>query len=173
MPDPVRPVSARRPEAAFPFFLILPDRHMKKGLLPKRGKASISYAKNGFQSDSDFRRVNTCRSILLIDVLELGCQRAGALVLLLALILHLADCGLTGKPALLTALLVIGEAGSCRDQASDNYVLLESAELVNLACDRSLGENSGGLLEGGSGDEGLGVERSWQESCPLPRAHGS
>src|SRR5215471_10609062 len=55
-------------------------------------------------------------------------------------------------------LLVRGEARSRRDQAAHDDVLLQAAEVVLLAANRSFGEHLRRLLEGGRADERLGRE---------------
>ena len=51
-------------------------------------------------------------------------------------------------------------AGAGRDQTADDHVLLQALQAVDLAVDRRLGEDAGGLLERRRGDEGLGLQRS-------------
>ena len=57
------------------------------------------------------------------------------------------------------ALAVVGQTGTGRDQTTHHHVLLQAAQVVALAGDRRLGEDAGGLLEGGRGDERLGRQR--------------
>ena len=45
--------------------------------------------------------------------------------------------------------------GAVWDQLTDNDVLLETAQVIDLPLDGSLGQNFGGLLEGGCRDEGI------------------
>ena len=49
-------------------------------------------------------------------------------------------------------------AGARRDQAADDDVLLEPLQVVDLAGDRRLGQDPGGLLERGRRDERLGLQ---------------
>src|SRR5688500_7535151 len=52
--------------------------------------------------------------------------------------------------------VVVGEAGAGGDEAPDDHVLLQPAQLVALAHDGRLGQHPGGLLEGGRRDERVG-----------------
>ena len=68
-------------------------------------------------------------------------------------------------------LFEAAEASTSRDQAADDHVLLETAQPVTLALNRRLSQHPGGLLEGGSRDEAVGVERglgdTQQHRCEL------
>src|SRR5262249_26617127 len=57
------------------------------------------------------------------------------------------------------AQLVHDRAGSGRDKAAHDHVLLEPIERVGLAVDRGFGEHARGLLERGCGDERAGLQR--------------
>src|SRR5690554_3721096 len=50
-------------------------------------------------------------------------------------------------------LLMVGQPGSRRNQATDHHVLFQAAQVVALACHRCFGQHPCGLLEGGRGDE--------------------
>ena len=50
--------------------------------------------------------------------------------------------------------------GAAREQLTDDDVLLEAEQRVGLALDGRVGEDTGRLLEGGGGQEGVGGERS-------------
>src|SRR5690242_3088692 len=50
-------------------------------------------------------------------------------------------------------------ASARRDEAAHDHVLLEAKERIDLALDRRLGEDAGGLLERGRRDEAAGLER--------------
>src|SRR5580692_5442132 len=54
---------------------------------------------------------------------------------------------------------VILHAGSGRDKASDDDVLFQAAQVIDLAVDAGFGEHARGLLERRGGDEGVGGER--------------
>src|SRR5881409_1791423 len=54
---------------------------------------------------------------------------------------------------------VVREPGARRDQAPDDDVLLEAAQLIRLAGDRRLGEHACRLLERGGRDEAVGRQR--------------
>ena len=54
--------------------------------------------------------------------------------------------------------------GTSRDELTDADVLLQTLEVVTLAADRSIGECLGGLLEGGSRDEGIRAGRSFGDT---------
>src|SRR3954453_3746340 len=54
---------------------------------------------------------------------------------------------------------VILHASSGRNQAADDDVLLEPAQVIHLALNRSFGEHARGLLERRCGDERLGCQR--------------
>jgi hypothetical protein len=54
---------------------------------------------------------------------------------------------------------VHARAGTRRDEAADDDILLEAVERVDLALHRSLGEHPGRLLEGGGRDEAAGLQR--------------
>src|SRR5579871_6279868 len=49
---------------------------------------------------------------------------------------------------------VVLHAGSGRDEASDDDVLFQAAQVIDLAVDAGFGEHSRGLLERRGGDEG-------------------
>jgi hypothetical protein len=51
------------------------------------------------------------------------------------------------------------DLGTGRDQLANDDVLFEAEEAVYLAAYRSLGEDTRRLLEGGGGEEALGVQR--------------
>ena len=53
---------------------------------------------------------------------------------------------------------VLGEAGTGGDEVAEDDVLLEAFEHIHLAESGGLGKDTGGVLEGGGGDEGLGLE---------------
>src|SRR5689334_23339629 len=61
-------------------------------------------------------------------------------------------------------VLVRGEAGACRNQATHDHVFLQAAEVVGLSADGRLGKNLGGLLERRSRDERLGGERRLRDA---------
>src|SRR5690606_7782535 len=50
-------------------------------------------------------------------------------------------------------------AGTGRDEAADDHVLLEALQRVDLAGDGRLGQHAWGFLEGGGGDEGRRLQR--------------
>src|SRR5688572_8396300 len=50
------------------------------------------------------------------------------------------------------ALLVVGETGTGRNQAADDYVFLQAAQIVLGAAHRSFGEDTCGFLERSGGD---------------------
>src|ERR1700739_1725023 len=54
--------------------------------------------------------------------------------------------------------------GSGRDEASDNDVLFQAAQVIDLAVDAGFGEDARGLLERRGGDEGVGGERRLGDS---------
>ena len=51
------------------------------------------------------------------------------------------------------------QAGAGGDQLTDDDILLQAHQMVHLALDGGLGQNLGSLLEGGSGQEGIGGQR--------------
>src|SRR5579872_5925329 len=51
---------------------------------------------------------------------------------------------------------VVLHAGSGRDKASDNDVLFQAAQVIDLAVDAGFGEHARGLLERRGGDERVG-----------------
>ena len=55
---------------------------------------------------------------------------------------------------------VVLEAGSGGNEAADDHVLLEAAQVVDGSVDAGFRENTGGLLEAGRGDERVSRERS-------------
>ncbi len=55
-------------------------------------------------------------------------------------------------------LLELAQSGTGGDEVTADDVLLHTLEVVHLAADSRLVEDLGGLLEGGSGHEGLGTE---------------
>src|SRR5579871_3976544 len=58
---------------------------------------------------------------------------------------------------------VVLHAGSGRDKASDNDVLFQAAQVIDLAVNASFGEHSRGLLERRGGDERVGRKRSLRD----------
>ena len=78
----------------------------------------------------------------LVDFLDLGC---------IAL-----DCALIVD---LISLTILAQAGTGRDQLTDDNVLLQSQQMIYLALDGGLSQDLGGLLERGCGEEGLGGQR--------------
>ena len=52
------------------------------------------------------------------------------------------------------AVAVVGQAGTRRDQATDDHVFLQATEFVALTENCSLGQHSGRFLEGCGRDEG-------------------
>src|SRR5215469_9013946 len=59
---------------------------------------------------------------------------------------------------------VVLHAGAGRDQAADDDVLFQAAQVIDLAVDAGLGEHARGLLERRGGDEGVGRERSLRDA---------
>ena len=50
--------------------------------------------------------------------------------------------------------------GASRDQLTNDDIFLQAHQRVHLALDSGIGEHSGGLLEGGCGQEGICCQRS-------------
>ena len=50
------------------------------------------------------------------------------------------------------------ETGTGRDEVTTDDILFHALEVIDLAADSGFVEHLGGLLEGGSGHEGLGTE---------------
>ena len=48
--------------------------------------------------------------------------------------------------------------GTGRDRFTDDNVLFQAYQMVNLTLDSSVGQNLGGLLEGCCGQEGIGCQ---------------
>ena len=63
-----------------------------------------------------------------------------------------------GAEAFHLDVAVEGEAGAAGDEVAEDDVFLEAAQLVDAAHGGGLGEDAGGVLEGGRGDEGVGLE---------------
>src|SRR5215472_8724310 len=59
---------------------------------------------------------------------------------------------------------VVLHAGSGRDEAADDDVLLQAAQMIDGSLDGSLGQHTRGLLEGGGGDERIGRQRSLRDA---------
>src|SRR2546426_19123 len=59
---------------------------------------------------------------------------------------------------------VVREPGACRDQAADDHVLLQPAEVVGLAGNRGLRQYAGGLLERGRRNEAVRRERRLRDA---------
>ena len=55
------------------------------------------------------------------------------------------------------------ETGRRRDQLADDDVLLEAVQAVDLALERRVGQHLRGLLEGGRGQERVGVQRGLRD----------
>src|SRR5690606_27983965 len=66
---------------------------------------------------------------------------------------------LTGRQRLLTTRTMVGQSGTGRDEATDDDVALEAAQLGALAHDGSLGKHAGGFPDGHRRDEGDGRQR--------------
>src|SRR5262245_36953574 len=64
------------------------------------------------------------------------------------------------------------EAGARRDQLADDDVLLQTAQRVGASVDRRVGEDAGGLLEGGRGQPRLGRERGLGDAHELGTTRG-
>ena len=47
------------------------------------------------------------------------------------------------------------ETGTCGDELTDDDILLQTGQRIDLALDGGLGQHAGGLLEGGGRQEGL------------------
>src|SRR6056297_3027490 len=86
---------------------------------------------------------------------RLGLVRLGLRGAALQFLELLGQFLLPGAPA----LRMMREAGTGRDQAPDDDVLLQPPQIVLQAPHRGLGEDASGLLEGGGGDERLGGQR--------------
>src|ERR1700756_3677182 len=63
-----------------------------------------------------------------------------------------------------THVAVVLHAGPGRDEASDDDVLFQAAQVIDLAVDAGFGEHARGLLERRGGDEGVGGERSLRDA---------
>src|SRR5579883_1581626 len=64
-------------------------------------------------------------------------------------------------------LAVILHAGAGRNQAAHDHVLLQAAQVVHLAVDRSFGEYARRLLEGGRRDERIRRQRRLRDTQQL------
>ena len=69
-------------------------------------------------------------------------------------------------------LAVPGQAGAGGDELTDDDVLLQAQQVVHLALDGGLGEDLGGLLEGGGGQEGLGGQGGLGDTHDEAGGHG-
>src|SRR5450432_3596759 len=67
---------------------------------------------------------------------------------------------------------VVLHAGAGRDEASDDDVLFQTAQVVDLAVDAGFGEHARGLLERRRGNERVGGERRFRDA-EEQRASGS
>src|SRR5580693_5048047 len=67
---------------------------------------------------------------------------------------------------------VVLHARSGRDEASDDDVLFQAAQVIDLAVDAGFGEHARGLLERRGGDEGVGRERSLRDAQQQRTARG-
>ena len=56
------------------------------------------------------------------------------------------------------------KARSSRDEPSHGDVLFDPLEIIGLPVEGGVGEDPGRLLEGGGGDEGVGVESGLGDS---------
>src|SRR5690606_23921662 len=65
-----------------------------------------------------------------------------------------------------------GSTGSRRNQATDDDVLFQAAQRIDLAGDSRLGENAGGFLEGSRGDERAGLQRRFGDTLKYRRSGG-
>ena len=83
-------------------------------------------------------------------------------------LLPCGSCQLSGNLGValfLTALQVLThlrETGTCGDELTDDDVLLQTGQRIDLALDGGLGQHAGGLLEGGGRQEGIRLpEQPW------------
>src|ERR1700730_1053243 len=67
---------------------------------------------------------------------------------------------------------VVLHAGACRNEASDDDVLLQAAQVIHGPLKRCLGQPAGGLLEGGRGDERVGRQRGFGDTQEQRPARG-
>ena len=81
-------------------------------------------------------------------------------------LLPCGSCQLSGDLGValfLTALQILThlrETGTCGDELTDDDVLLQTGQRIDLALDGGLGQHAGGLLEGGGRQEGLVCQSS-------------
>ena len=68
--------------------------------------------------------------------------------------------GVAGDLGLDELLLDLRQTSTGGDELTDDDVLLQAGQRVDLALDGGLGQDTGGLLEGRSGQEGVGSQ-SW------------
>src|SRR5207244_7017368 len=61
-------------------------------------------------------------------------------------------------------LAVVVEAGARRDDVAHDDVFLEAAQVINARHGGGFGEDTGGVLEGGSAEEALGFERGYGDA---------
>ena len=66
--------------------------------------------------------------------------------------------GVAGDLGLDELLLDLRQTSTGGDELTDDDVLLQAGQRVDLALDSGLGQDTGGLLEGRSGQEGVGSQ---------------
>lgn len=108
------------------------------------------------RADSGIRRrlqiflVDLGHALQFFDVLG----HAGVFVVEVVAAGELVEAGLGVLALLDLQVPAVGHAGACGDQAAQDDVLLETAQVVHAAFQRGLGEeDAGGLLEAGGRDE--------------------
>ncbi len=124
----------------------------------RRRRSAIASQKNcpGF-----FRTRGHC-FVLVIIIRLFGCfciPRRYRIIRITHAAAHIHEAAASGIVESASAAGMIRESRARGNESTDDYVLLQAAQIVLETPDRSLGEHAGGLLEGGRRDERLGRQR--------------
>lgn len=92
----------------------------------------------------------------LLFVEATGCVQQIRQVLLSFISGHLRGTNSTScGSALVDPAMVVGKAGTSRDQTTHDDVLFQTTQFITLATNGGFGQNASGFLEGSCRDEGL------------------
>src|SRR5579884_655955 len=58
----------------------------------------------------------------------------------------------------------LNDAGASRYQLTDDDILFQTNQVIGLGLDGSFGQDAGRLLEGGGGEEAIGIERCLRDT---------
>ena len=91
---------------------------------------------------------NVCLCILVLDLFKILVLEKCRIRLVFAVLVSGKDLGVGSDDRNSGKVPVYGKTGTCRDEASDDDVLLKTDQVIDLTLDGSIRENLGCLLEG-------------------------